>query len=137
MFHRPGKAYKYSNTRRFIRLPAAWPIKCEPQTREDGRHVTHTADVSAGGVAILSREMIPVGSRIRMEIHILPVDRSVSAEGKVVRCLPARTGGFELGIQFDRIAPEDQRALNDAVEGALTPRERTRQKGASWWRRIF
>lgn len=137
MFHHRGKEYKYANTRRFIRLPAAWPIKCEPQTKEDGRHVTHTANVSAGGVALLSREMIPVGSRIRLEIHILPADRSILAEGKVVRCLPVRGGGFDLGIQFDQISPEDQKALNDAVEGSMPPRQRARQKEAAWWRKIF
>ena len=136
MFHRRSKGYKYSNTRRYIRLPAAWPIKCEPQTEGHGRHVTHTADVSAGGVAVTVQEMIPVGSQIQLEVHVPPLHRSIQAQGKVVRCLPARGGGFDLGIQFEQIASEDQQALNEAIESFYSPHQRARQQGAAWWRKL-
>lgn len=136
MFHRRTKGYKYTNTRQFVRLPAAWPIKCEPQTEGDGRHVTHTANVSAGGVAVTVREMIPVGCRIHLEVHVPPLNRSIQAEGKVVRCLLMRGGSFDLGIQFDQIAPEDQKVLNEAIESFYNPHQRARQQGAAWWRRL-
>ena len=137
MFDFRQKGYKYSNTRRYIRLPAAWPIKCEFQAEGAGRQVTHTADVSAGGVAISVREMWPVGSRVRMEVHVPPLDRSIQAAGKVVRCSPERSGSYNLGVQFDQIAPEDQKILNEAIEGFYSPRQRSRQQQSSWWRKLF
>lgn len=137
MFHSWSKGYKYVNTRRYIRLPAAWPIKCEPQTEGNGRQVTHTADVSAGGVRMTVREMIPVGGRVKLEIHIPPLDRFVQVQGKVVRCLPARGGGFSLGVQFEQIAQEDQKALREAIDRFYSPKQRAHQEGAVWWRKLF
>ncbi len=136
MFHHRSKGYKYSNTRRYIRLPAAWPIKYEPQAQGSGRQVTHTSDVSAGGVAISVREMLPAGSRIRMEIHVPPLGRSISAEGEVVRCVASHRGGFSIGIRFHRIDPKDQTDFNEAIEQFYSPRQRDRQHGGAWWRRF-
>jgi len=137
MFGAWSKGYKYGNTRRYLRLPAAWPIKCESPADGAGRQVTHTADVSAGGVSVTVREMIPVGGHVQLEIHIPPLDRSIQAQGKVVRCLPARGGGFSLGLQFEQIAPEDQQALREAIDRFYSPKQRARQEGAAWWRKLF
>ena len=136
MFGFRSKGYKYGNTRRFVRLPAAWPMRYETQTEGANPQVTHTADVSAGGVAVTVRERLPVGSRIKLKIHVPPMDRSFDLVGKVVRCLPLRKGGFDVGIQFEQIQPEDQKMLNDAIENFYTPHQRTRQLSAAWWRKI-
>ncbi len=136
MFRWWSKKSKYENTRQSLRLPAAWPIKCEPQTAGDGRHVVSTRDISAGGVAVIVREMIPVGSRIRLEILVPPINRAIQAEGQVLRCLPDRRGGFELGIRFTTIAPEDQAALNEAIERFYNDRKKSRQQRGTWWRRF-
>ena len=134
MLGRLLKGSRYGNTRSYQRLPAAWPIKCAPQAEGKTEEVTSTSDVSAGGVAILSHQEIPVGSRIRLEIHVPPLNRSIPAEGVVVRCRPARVGkSFELGIRFSQIDPADRIALNEAVEGSYGPR----QTGSSWWDRWF
>ena len=130
-----GNSYKYQNTREYLRLPAAWPIKCEPKTKTNGRHVTATKDVSAGGLSVVMQEMIPVGSRIHVEIHVPPLNRSIQAEAQVVRCLPSRTAGFELGIQFLEINPEEREALKKAIDKFAGPHLRARQH-RSWWRTI-
>jgi hypothetical protein len=80
--------------------------------------------------------MIPVGGRLQVEIHIPPLERSVRAEGQVVRCRPNRSGGFDLGIRFDRIDASDQALLNEAIEKFYSPRQRSRQHSGSWWRRL-
>ena len=140
MFLRRSKGYSYDNTRRYVRLPAAWPIRYEVQVegeKSDGeRKVTHTADVSAGGVALSLREMLPVGSRIRVEVHISPLDRSIRAAGVVVRCAPARQFGYNIGIRFEQIDPQDQAVLNEAIERFYSPRQRNRHSGGSWWRKL-
>ena len=98
--------------------------------------VTHTADVSAGGVALSIREMLPVGSRIKLEVHVPPLDRSVQAVGEVIRCLPGRKGGYEIGIRFERIAEADQALLDQAIERFYNPRQRDRHRSGAWWRTL-
>ena len=129
------KKYKYENTRRYVRLPASWPIKCVPKALSETREVTRTRDISAGGVAISVKQMVPVGSPIQMEIHIPPLDRSIVAEGQVIRCSAAQGGGFELGIRFINIDPKDRLLLNETIEEIHGPAGRARQN-ATWWRKF-
>ncbi len=136
MFGRRSKGYKYDNTRRFVRLPAAWPIRYEPEIEGAGHQVTHATDVSAGGVALSIREMLPVGSRIKLEVHVPPLDRSIQAVGEVIRCLPGRKGGYEIGIRFERIDEEDQALLDQAIERFYSPRQRNRHRSGAWWRTL-
>lgn len=130
-----GRGYQYENTRQYLRLPASWPIKCEPQTAADSSHISSTKDVGAGGVAVQVNQMIPAGSRIRMEIHVPPLNRSIQAMGQVVRCLPAPDGRFQLGIRFQEIDPQDQTALNEAIQKLLPSRHASRKR-SHWWRKI-
>ena len=136
MFLRRSKGYSYDNTRRYVRLPAAWPIRYEAQAQGSQRQVTHTADVSAGGVALSVREMMPVGALIRLEVHVPPLARSIQATGEVIRCLPGRKGGYELGIRFQQIDPKDQTLLDEAIERFYSPRQKDRQRSGAWWRNL-
>jgi len=138
VFRLGKKGYSYDNTRRYIRLPAAWPIRYEAQAAcsSGERKVTHTADVSAGGVALNLREMLPVDSRIRLEIHVPPLDRSVHAVGVVIRCNPARRGGYDVGIRFEQIDPKDQAVLDEAIERFYSPRQKNRHRSGAWWRNL-
>ena len=131
------KGYNYENTRRYIRLPAAWPIKCETQAETgEASHVTHTADVSAGGASFAVKESLPLGSRVRIQVHVPPLDRIIQADGRVVRCQPNPSGaGFALGIRFEQIDPKDQAELNETIEQIQPPRKRDRQRGR-WWRGV-
>lgn len=135
LFDRWTKRYKYENTRQYLRLPTTWPVKCEPQTLQDNKFLYRTKDISAGGVSLHVQEMIPAGTLLQLEIHVPPLGRSVSARGQVVRCLPGRRTGFDLGIRFLEIDPKDRRALNDAVEQLLPPGQKAAQK-RPWWRKL-
>ena len=126
------KRYSIENTRRYPRLPASWPIKCESKTPSDGRTVTHTRDIGAGGVSVSMKEPLPLGTPIRVEIHIPPLDCSVSAQGQVIRCFPGRSGGFEVGIQFTHIEAKDRATLNEAIEEIIGSGGRR----TTWWRKF-
>lgn len=127
--------YQYENTRQYLRLPAAWPIKCEPKEGASGRHVTRTKDVSAGGVAIYLPEMIPVGNHLNLEIHVPSLNRVIAVQGQVVRCVPERHGGFALGIKFKEISERDRKDLHEAVQRFSSAADRARQQ-KFWWRTI-
>ena len=136
MFHLGSSGYRYDNTRRFLRLPAAWPIRYEPDAEGTGRQVTYTADVGAGGVALSIREMIPVGSRVKLEVHVPPLDRSVQAVGQVTRCIPSRRVGYSIGIHFEQIDPADQAVLDETIERFYSHRQRNRHRHGAWWRSL-
>jgi len=132
------RGYLFPNSRQYIRLPAAWPIKCEPQTQEDGKHVVHTRDISAGGVSIEIKEVLPPGTRVHLEILVPPLNRTIQADGKVVRSLSALKGGGSIvGIQFERIDPEDRLALKEAVERFSKALKDRKPHKEHWWRQIW
>ncbi len=134
MFHHLFKGYKYENTRQYLRLPASWPIRCEVEPGNQPK-IASTKDVSAGGVAMVVQQMIPVGSRLHIEISVPPINRSIAAKAQVIRCVPGRGGHFELGIRFLEINSKDQADLNGAIEKFYSPNERARQQ-KTWWRKI-
>ena len=137
MFSFWRKKYRYDNTRRYIRLPVSWPVKCESQGAPPvaGVAVGTTYDVSAGGVAVPVREKIPVGGLVRIEIYVPPLNRSLSVQGRVIRCSSQRGGGFELGVHFIQMDPKDRIALNEAIEAFYGPDHPARQR-TTWWRRF-
>ena len=96
MLRRFFKRYQFINTRRYLRLPTAWPVKCHVLTSTEGRHVTTTQDVSAGGIRLLMPQKIAVGHQVQVEIYVPPKDRVLSLRGEVVRCTAHGTGNFEL-----------------------------------------
>lgn len=136
MFGFGSKGYKYSNTRQYLRLPAAWPVKCAVGSASSDPRVTETTDVSAGGVAILVPEPVPAGNPIHLEVHAPPLGRTIQAEGTVLRCQPAGQVGYELGIRFVRIDPKDQADLSEAIRTFYNPGQRDRQQGGTWWRKL-
>lgn len=140
MLFRRSKGYSYDNTRRYVRLPAAWPIKYEAAEEGSaevaGKQVSHTADVSAGGVSLNIREMLPVGSRIKLEIHVPPLGRSVQAVGSVIRCAAAKKGGYDIGIRFEQIEKADQIVLDGAIQRFYSPRQRDKHRSGAWWRSL-
>lgn len=130
------KGFQAENSREYARLPASWPIKCEPLTGADDRQVSATRDVSAGGCSVVLPEKIPVGSRIGLQIHIPPIDRTLQAEGLIVRCQPLPRGtSFDVGVRFTRIDPADRAQLSDVIEQISRPERRARQQ-RNWWRSI-
>lgn len=118
------------NMRTYQRLPATWPIKCEPQTKEDGRHLTSIGDVSAGGVSVTVPEIIPAGTKIHLEICVTPIGKSIHAVGQVVRCSPTPGNRFALGIRYIAIDPQDRITLNEAIEAHYRPHRHRKP----WWR---
>ena len=107
MFRRWFERYKCENTRQHLRLPAAWPIKCRPMEPRAGvEGLFSTEDVSAGGAGLMVQDPLLKGSRLAVDLHVPPLDRTISAEAEVVRCLPRPREGFEVGLRFRGISPQ-------------------------------
>ncbi len=135
MFPSLFKRYKFKNTRRYIRLPIAWPVKCHVVSPSETHHVTATQDVSAGGIRVVMPQKVPLGHQVQMEIYVPPKDRLISVHGQVIRCVACPTGGFELGILFKEIDAQDRQILNQTVKRSHSPRYQILHRKA-WWRKV-
>jgi hypothetical protein len=91
----------------------------------DAPATTLYRDVSAGGLLIESPRFYPLGTLLKLEVkvpgwgrfqnHFGPVQdaeaRPLVALGMVVRVEQLDTGGFELGVKFQNVYPDDLEAL--------------------------
>jgi c-di-GMP-binding flagellar brake protein YcgR len=82
-------------------------------------------DISAGGLLINSAKELPLGTLLKLELrvpgwgkhqgHFGPAHeqdlRPLVAVGQVVRIESLETGGFELGVKFLNVYPDDHAAL--------------------------
>jgi hypothetical protein len=135
MFHRRwGRGYEYENTRQHVRLRAPWPVKCEPRSPGAGSYVTTAQDVGAGGIGVILPVALPLGSRLNVELHVTPLDRTIRVEAEVASARPQR-GGFYLGIRFIQPDPPLQQVLRETIDQFFPPRKQRRHQG-SWWRKI-
>ena len=92
-------------------------------------------DVSGGGLLLESTRPYPLGTLLKLEIrvpgwgrfqsHFGPVQeadsRPLVALGTVVRLEQLDEGGYELGIKFQNVYPDDLAALMKFVDAAPAP----------------
>ncbi len=116
-----------SERRQFRRVPLEAKVSFkeitftkEPETGETLYH-----DVSGGGVLVHSQSPVPLGTLLKLEIrlpgwgkhqdHFVPAAdldlRPLVAVGEVVRLEALDAGGFELGVKFLNIYPDDLQSL--------------------------
>ncbi len=139
MFHHLFRRYKYVNTRQHLRIPVTWPVKVKVLSRASDQEyqlLSAARDVSAGGIALAVNQKFQLGSRLGLEIHVPPLNRSIPTEAEVVRCLPLKGRGFDLGLRFLKIAPQDREELDAAIKKFYGQKEQARQQKGWWWRKL-
>ena len=65
-------------------------------------------DLSLGGLCLLSKTEVAVGSHLALEIHLDDEPAPVLALGRVLRCEGDGSGGHSAGIQFLWVSEEDR-----------------------------
>ncbi len=68
-----------------------------------------TVDVSMSGLLVRAPRIAPVGSSLRMSLHLSQRMRPIVAAGSVVRIL----GGNQMGIQLDQLSLPDSERLQE------------------------
>ena len=102
--------------RRYIRLDTRLKITYTIVQQERSSRVTETEDISGGGIRIFLMEQLPVGTLIRLTIHLPQDPTPVSCTGKVVWneefyiSPPEQKEGkvVEAGVEFTEIDPKDR-----------------------------
>ena len=123
-----------SERRQFRRIPLEAHVgfseitfSKEPET---GSSVFH--DVSGGGILVESKGMVPLGTLLKLEIRLpgwgrhqaqlVPLaereERPLVAVGEVVRVEALEGGGYELGVKFQNVYPEDLKSLLKFIEAS-------------------
>jgi c-di-GMP-binding flagellar brake protein YcgR len=116
-----------SDRRQFRRIPLEAKVTFSEITfskePETGTTVYH--DVSGGGLLVRSEGQVPLGTLLKLEIrlpgwgkhqsHFVPAAdldlRPLVAVGEVVRVEILEGGGYELGVKFLNVYPEDLKSL--------------------------
>ena len=92
-------------------------------------------DVSAGGILVDSPRAYPLGTLLKLELRVPgwvryqnpfgPVQeadvRPLVALGMVVRVEQLDAGGYELGVKFQNVYPDDLEALVKFLEATAPP----------------
>ena len=105
----PAQERRRTSRRAFPRMPVSlWAVE------DDGKGIYyhHVADISSGGLFLEKGLLLPVGSRMQLELT-LPTARSIRAEGIVVTKVEKRQSGN--GIRFVEISEQDRAAIEEYI----------------------
>ncbi len=123
-----------SERRQFTRIPLGATVGFQELTFSGAPEPSESVfkDVSGGGLLLSTPREYPLGTLLKLEVRIPgwgrhqnafdPVSdretRPLVAVGQVVRVEQMDTGGFELGIKFLNVYPDDWVALLKFIEAA-------------------
>lgn len=122
--------------REYKRMPLEATVSFQELSfhKGDGPAQSSYKDVSGGGLLLESSRPYPLGTLLKLEIrvpgwgryqnHFGPVQdadiRPLVALGMVVRVEQMDQGGYELGIKFQNVYPDDLIALKKFVEASAS-----------------
>ncbi|MCE1229528.1 MAG: PilZ domain-containing protein [Firmicutes bacterium] len=123
-----------SERRQFVRIPMGTTVEFQELTFSGVPDVSQSVfkDVSGGGLLLHSQREFPLGTLMKLEIQVPgwgryqktfgpaweKEGRPLGAVGQVVRVEQLDEGGFELGIKFLNVYPDDWVALLNFIEAA-------------------
>lgn len=123
--------------RQYRRIPLEATLSFQELSfhKGDAPATSNYRDVSVGGLLVDSPRAYPLGTLLKLEIrvpgwgrfqnHFGPAQdadtRPLVALGTVVRVEQLDEGGYELGIRFQNVYPDDLEALVRFVEAAAPP----------------
>lgn len=97
--------------RAFPRMPVSlWAVEDDGH----GIYYHHVSDLSSGGLFLEKGLLLPVGSRMQLELT-LPTARSIRAEGVVVTKVERSKKRSGNGIRFETISEQDRLAIEEWI----------------------
>ncbi len=114
--------YSESPKREYDRVPAQYPVTLYPasaQKSDEGLQGT-TVNLSITGGLIETNAKIPEGTSVRLKIHVSGLGSPIEVEGATVRAVMEN----KLGLEFFKIAPEEEQRFRVAMEAHLLTRPR-------------
>jgi len=101
------------------RKHARIPITAKVSRIEDGKkNFYFTKDLSVGGIFIVTREDIPIGTEIDLELAVQGVKELLKIRGRVVRIEKDGDKIEGYGVQFINILDEDSLSIKKLLESS-------------------
>ena len=103
--------------REFVRISVDYPVILRPLDEDGamtGMIFTKAVDISGGGLAVVSKMMMPLGSKAVLELDNIPGVGMLRITGRVVRCIKVDAAGnnvFHVGFQFLDLSRQHQNEL--------------------------
>ena len=103
--------------REFVRISVDYPVILRPLDENGamgGMIFTKAVDISGGGLAVMNKTMLPLGSKAVLELDNIPGVGMLRITGKVVRCVKVAAAGdnvFHVGFQFLDLSRQHQNRL--------------------------
>jgi len=110
-------AVKSLNARSHKRLRAAFLVKYETGRLGESPRITNIRDLSAGGLRFFTRELLEESSRIKLQVLVPSLERSLTAQAKILRVRRAnRNFVYSVAVQFADLKPGDREDLAKFIE---------------------
>ncbi len=120
--------WRYSNNPRrdFERVPAQYRVTFSPaSTQERGAGAQGTTlNLSITGCLVETDALFPQGTHLRLTIHISDLFPPIEVEGAAVRAVLDK----RLGLEFFKVAPEEENKLRVLMEAQLLTRPQPAKK---------
>jgi CheY-like chemotaxis protein len=85
-------------------------VRCQVSAESENQRLEGTTvDLSLNGFLMQAERVLPVGSRMEIQLRCRPQDAPVRAHGRVVRLI----GTDCMGVQLDRMSPKDSERLQE------------------------
>ena len=103
--------------REFVRISVDYPVILRPLDENGamgGMIFTKAVDISGGGLAVMNKTMLPLGSKAVLELDNIPGVGMMRITGRVVRCVKVDAAGdnvFHVGFQFLDLSRQHQNRL--------------------------
>ena len=105
--------------REYARLSSHIPVRFGGE--ENRSQDSLTKDLGGGGVRLVSREFLPVNSKVKLEFFLTPASEALKAVGKVVWIQKAPYSyQHDIGIQFLDISEPTRKRITHFVEQNVT-----------------
>jgi hypothetical protein len=119
--------YSESPKREYDRVPAQYPVTLYPAStgKPDEGIQGVTVNLSITGCLVETNAHVPQGTSVRLKIHGSGLAAPIEVEGAEVRVVLEN----RLGLEFSKIAPEEEQRLRVFMEAHLLCRPRQKKPG--------
>jgi hypothetical protein len=111
---------KPTETRRFPRIPAEYPVLVELVGEPKAGGFAITSVVGLGGCGFVAEEAYGVNSRIKLTLSVQ--GKMVEAESRVVYENMMEEGKWEIGVEFTKISSFDKFEIESLFPENLQPK---------------
>lgn len=117
--------YSSSPRREYDRVPAQYPVTLYPASAQKPDEAIQgtTVNLSITGGLIETNTQVPQGTCVRLKIHASGLASPIEVESATVRAVLEN----KLGLEFFKIAPEEEQRLRVFMEAHLLTRPRNRR----------